>query len=221
MSTAIRVLPGRAGRLRLQHQIATAERGAELLDHKLRILRVERERLTMQLDRTAAAWQNASREADAWLVRGVLLGGERGGRLSAVPALAEVTIEWEQSMGVRYPVKGTCAVPERSPVSPPMDNAALVTARDQHRRALQAGVQQAVIEAADRVLEAEERATRRRLRAIEDRLLPRMREALAGVQLKLDEEEHDDGVRLRWAARHRVAPGRAGTSTDASTRSSG
>jgi V/A-type H+-transporting ATPase subunit D len=195
--------------LRLQHQIATAKRGAELLDNKLRILRLEREGLALQLERTTAAWETASREADIWLLRSVLLGGERAVRLSSDPALAQVDIEWEQSMGVRYPGRAICAVPEPTADSPPVDNAPLVAARDSYRRALRAGVQQAAVEAAARVLEAEERATRRRLRAIEDRLIPRLQEALAVIQFTLEEEEHADGVRLRWAARRRVAVGRS------------
>ena len=79
--------------------------------------------------------------------------------------------------------------------------------------ALAAGVRHAAVEAAARVLEAEEQATRRRLRAVEDRLIPRLHEALVAVQLTLDEEEHEDGVRLRWAARRRVGvdPPAAGT----------
>lgn len=196
--------PGRAGRLWLQHRVSTAEQGAALLDHKLRILRAERERLDLQRQRTATAWEDASREANNWLLRGVLLGGERSVRLSSDQLLADVEICWEQSMGVRYPGEVTCTVPAASADSPPMSNAALVTARECHRRALQAAVQHAAVEAAVQVLEAEERATRRRLRAIQDRWIPRLREALAEVQFKLEEEEHADGVRLRWAAGRRT-----------------
>ena len=201
--------PGRAGRLWLQRRLATAQQGADLLDHKLHILRTERERLALKHERTSTAWEAASREATTWLLRGVLLGGERSVRLSSGHALADVEIAWEQPMGVRYPAEATCAVPEPAADSAPMSNAALVTARECHRRALQAAVEHAVVEAAVQVLEAEERATRRRLRAIEERWIPRLREALAEVQLKLEEEEHADGVRLRWAAGRRTAPGQA------------
>lgn len=198
--------PGRAGRLWLQHRLSTAQQGAALLDHKLRILRTERERLALQEERTAGAWEAASREASTWLLRGVLLGGERAVRLSSDRALAVVEVGWEQPMGVRHPTGATCAVPEQSAASPLTNNAAMVAARESHRRALQAAVQHAAVEAAVRVLEAEERATRRRVRAIEDRWIPRLREALAEVQLKLEEEEHADGVRLRWAAGRQMNP---------------
>jgi V/A-type H+-transporting ATPase subunit D len=91
-------------------------------------------------------------------------------------------------------------VPVPAADAPALLGAALVAVRESHRRALEAAVRQAVVEAALRVLEAEERATRRRLRALEDRWIPRLERALADVQLTLQEEEHADGIRLRWAA---------------------
>lgn len=204
MAKLLHMPPGRAGHLWLQHRFTTAQHGADLLDHKLRILRTEREQLALQQDRMAAEWESASREADMWLLRGVLLGGQRSVRLAAAPAPAEVRILWEQSMGVRYPAEATCTVPDPSPDAPPPSNVALVAARDCYRRAVQAGVQQAAIETAVRVLEEQETATRRRLRAIEDRWIPRLQQALTELQFKLDEDEHNDAVRLRWAAGNRT-----------------
>ena len=195
--------PGRAGRLWLQHRLSTAQRGADLLDHKLRILRAEREQLALERDMMAAEWDSASREAYTWLLRSVLLGGQRSVRLAATPAPAEVRIHWAQSMGVRYPAEATCTVPEPAPDAPPPANAALVAARDCYRRAVAAGVRQAALETAVRALEAQEVATRRRLRAIEDRWIARLQQALADLQFKLDEDEHNDAVRLRWAAENR------------------
>ena len=60
--------------------------------------------------------------------------------------------------------------------------------------------------AAVRVLEAEEGATRRRLRAIEDRWMPRLQQALVQIQLGLEEQEHAEGVQLRWAADRQEGP---------------
>lgn len=207
MRTVARVLhapPGRAGRLWLQHRLVTAQQGANLLDHKLRVLRAERERLTLVQERTAAVWDAASREAEVWLLRGVLVGGERSVRLSSDQGLADVEIVWERQMGVHYPAEATCTGPELVEDPPALGNAAMVTVRECHRRALQAAVQHAAAEAAGRILEAEERATRRRLRAIEERWIPRLLQALAEVQLKLEEDEHADGVRLRWASGQRT-----------------
>ena len=204
MAKVLHMPPGRAGRLWLQHRLSTAQHGAELLDHKLRILRTEREQLALQQDRMAAEWESASREADSWLLRAVLLSGQRSVRLAAAPAPAEVRIAWQQSMGVRYPAEATGTVPAPSPDAPPPGNAALVAARDCYRRAVAAAVQQAAIETAVRVLEAQETATRRRLQAIEDRWVPRLQQALAELQFKLEEDEHTDAVRLRWAAGDRT-----------------
>ena len=199
MPVVVHSPPGRAGRLWLQRRIVTAQQGADLLDHKLRILRSERERLVLRKERTAAAWEAASLEARTWLLRATLVGGERAVRLSSEQALARVEVRWDQPMGVHYPAEARCFPPDASAEPPQTIGAAVVTARESHRRALQAGVEHAAAEAAVRILEAEERATRRRLRAIEERWIPSLRDALAEVQLKLDEEEHADGVRLRWS----------------------
>ncbi len=200
MAGLVHAPPGRAGRLWLQHRLATAERGAALLDHKLRILRIERERFALLERRTAALWEAADREAAEWLLRAVMLGGERSLRLGSAGPTAQVHVVWNQPMGVKYPAEATCVLPGERPDAAPAGSAALVEARERHRRALEAAVEHAAVQAAVRVLAAEERATRRRLRAIEERWVPRLRDSLQATQLKLDEDEHGDGVRLRWAA---------------------
>lgn len=195
-----RVPPGRAGRLWLQHRLDIAGRGAELLDHKLRILHTERARMSLLAERTGETWATAVREADTWLLRGALLGGQRALRLSGGGPPATVDVRWAVSMGVRYPVEAVCAVPARSPGAVPDGSAALVAAREAYVAAVQAAVAHAAAQAAVRVVAAEEAATRRRLRAIEDRWVPRLQEAMSQVRLDLEEQEHTDGVRLRWAA---------------------
>ena len=190
----------------LQRRLAVAERGADLLDQKLRLLHAERQRLSVHAERTGEAWQAAAQEADQWLVRGALLGGQRGIRLAAHPGMADVEVAWTYLMGVRYPSEVRCTpAPSESGASPP-DNAALVAARDAHRRAVEAAVTHAAAAAALRVLEVEEVATRRRLRAIEDRWMPRLQQALAQIQLGLEEQEHAEGVQLRWAAARQEGP---------------
>lgn len=189
----------------LQRRLAVAERGADLLDLKLRLLHAERQRLSLQASRSGEAWQAAVREANRWLVRGALLGGQRGIRLAAREATADVEVTWGYLMGVRYPAGVRCTpAPEEPGAAPP--ESALAVARDAHRRAVEAAVTHAAAEAAVRVLEAEEAATRRRLRAIEDRWMPRLQEALVQVQLGLEEQEHAEGVQLRWAAAQQQDP---------------
>lgn len=204
---AVRHLPpGRAGRIWLQRRLAVAERGSELLDQKLRLLHAERQRLRLHVERTGAVWEDAAHEADRWLVRGALLGGQRGIRLAGSPGTADVEVTWSYLMGVRYPSGVRCTRAADGPDAAPPDNAALVAARDAHRRAVEAAVTHAAAEAALRVLEAEEVATRRRLRAIEDRWIPRLQQALSQIQLGLEEQEHAEGVQLRWAAARQARP---------------
>ena len=190
----------------LQRRLAVAERGADLLDQKLRLLHAERQRLTVQASRSGEAWHTSAREADRWLVRGVLLAGQRGIRLAVQQPPADVEVTWAYLMGVRYPFGVRCTPAPEEPGAAPPDNAALVVAREAHRRAVEAAVTHAAAEAALRVLEAEEAATRRRLRAIEDRWMPRLREALAQIQLGLEEQEHAEGVQRRWAAAQQQDP---------------
>jgi V/A-type H+/Na+-transporting ATPase subunit D len=226
VARAVHAPPGRAGRLWLLDRLVTAQQGADLLDHKLRVLRAERERVALLQERTATVWESSSREADAWLLRGLLVGGERAVRLGSAEAPANVEVLWARKMGVHYPAEATVTLPEPSADSPLAGNAALVVARECHRRALQAAVLHAAVQAAVRVLEAEERSTRRRLRAIRDRWTPQLQQALAEVQLKLEEDEHADEVRLRWASGRQTDPtrsvrGAAGPPTDESSKETG
>jgi len=86
--------PGRGGRLWLQRRLATARRGAGLLDLKVRLLRREEERFTALAQRTGARWEERCAEAERWLLRAAGVGGQRGlrpdGRGAARVAAAEV-----------------------------------------------------------------------------------------------------------------------------------
>lgn len=199
MARLRRVPPGRAGRLWLQHRLAVAERGAELLDQKLRILRTEAQRLVLATESTGRVWAQASEEAATWLTRAALVGGERAVRLAGDGAQSQVDLSWTWTIGVRHPSGVTCTPPVPARDDPPAVNAAVVEARAAHRRALDAAARHAVALAALRLVRAEEVATRRRLRAIDDRWLPLLTSTLRATELDLEEQEHADGVRLRWA----------------------
>jgi V/A-type H+-transporting ATPase subunit D len=205
----IAVPPGRAGRLWLQRRLEVARRGADLLDRKLRILQVELDRLRSSAAQTAAEWDRCHAEADTWLLRAALLGGQRAIRLAAADGFADVTISYAVSMGVRYPASATCATP------PPAawDGPALAAARQAHQAALVAAVRHAGAAEALRVIESEALATRHRLRAVRDRWIPRLEEALVGVTFAIEEQERADAARLRLAATRRagVLAGRTGT----------
>jgi V/A-type H+-transporting ATPase subunit D len=196
---SLRHPPGRAGRLWLRKRLEIARRGSDLLDRKLRILRREQERLALLVQRTGEEWQRTCGDAETWLLRAALLGGQRALRLAGDGAPAEVTVVWAETMGIHYPVQATCAPPgDRGPLAP--RSAALGQAASAHRTALAAALRHAAATAAARTVDDEVAVTRQRLRAIEDRWIPRLQAALAEVELTLDEQERADGVRLRRAA---------------------
>ncbi|MCC5574813.1 V-type ATPase, D subunit [Microtetraspora sp. AC03309] len=207
----LKVPPGRAGRLWLRHRLAALRRGLAVLDRKRRILRRERDRLTRLAARTGEEWEAACREADTWLLRVSLLGGRRAIRLAGGGPLAEVRVEWIDAMGTSYPGRSAFLPPSPVASPPPMVTAALVPAGAACLAALRAGVEHAVAAEAARIVTEEEAMTGRRIRALRDLLLPRLEEALAVVELALDEMERSDGARVRraLAAEPRDHPGSA------------
>lgn len=190
--------PGRAGRSWLRRRLVTAERGREQLDRKLRILFPEQQRLRAQLDRHRAAWVAACAEADRWLVRAALLGGQDGIRDAGTLHPVEVEVAWTTAMGLRYPCDVSLS-PVSDDVALPPVNAAIAPAADAYREALRAGVRTAAAEEAVRRLDAEIALTRRRLRALDQRWIPRLRAELVGLELALEQAEQEDTLRLRRA----------------------
>lgn len=205
--TAASVPPGRAGRVRLARRLATAQRGEEVLNSKLQILRQEQQRLALRLVRTQGEWDERCRDAQERLVQAVLVGGQRSLRAALPEALARVDLTWREEMGVRYPDTARCVLPEREPGEAGPGNAALVVAEEAFRQALEAGVRHAVARSASERVSAEVAVTRRRLRALSARVTPQLTEALSSLELVLEQTEHEDAVRLRWAAGR---PGRTG-----------
>ena len=191
------VPPGRAGRLWLASRLQVARRGAGLLDRKLLILRDEAGRLRDSAAQTAAEWDRCCADAGQWLLRASMLGGQRAVRLGAEGPDAEVRISYGVTMGVRHPAGAACALP--APAT--WDGPALSAARQAHGAALAAAVRHAAAAEALRIVEAEVLATRYRLRAIRDRWIPRLEQALAEVTLAIEEQELADAARLRLAAK--------------------
>jgi len=191
---------GRAGRAWLVARLATAERGAELLDGKLRLLLREQRRYHLRAERSSTAWNRSCAEAETWLVRGALLGGRRAVRDAVPGGQSTVDVSWSIVMGVRHPRDAVVTPGVPAPGAAAPSNSALVQAVSAYRAALDAAAEHAAVESAVRRIDAEVASTRRRLRAIKDRHVPRLRQALTEVELELEELEHADGVRLRWAA---------------------
>lgn len=198
--TTLRIPPGRAGRHRLQHNLAVAVRGADLLEQKLGVLRTRHERLRQTEAAAAAAWDARLREAETWLLRGLVLGGKQALSAASGAVRAEATVEWTASMGVPHPAGCSVDVPERPPDSAAPGNTALVHAETAYRQAVAAAGAYAAAGAATRILAAEVAGTRRRIRALRRHWIPQLEQALGRIGLALEQSEHEDAVRRRWAA---------------------
>jgi V/A-type H+/Na+-transporting ATPase subunit D len=191
------VPPGRAGRIWLVRRLATARRGADLLDRKLRILQIELARLQAAAAQTAADWDQCQADAQTWLLRAALLGGERAIRLAGDGQTADVRVSYVTTMGIRHPETAACTIPPTAT----WDSPVVASARQAHRTALEAAARHAAATAAVRLVDDEVRATRYRLRAVQDRWIPRLEQALAEVTFTIEELERADAARLRLAAR--------------------
>jgi V/A-type H+/Na+-transporting ATPase subunit D len=189
--------PGRAGRIWLVRRLETARRGADLLDRKLRILQSELSRLQAAAAETAGEWDRCQADARTWLLRAALLGGERAIRLADDGQVADVRVSYTTTMGVRHPTTASCAFPPTLT----WDSPVLARTRNAHRAALEAAAMHAAALAAVRMVDDEVRATRYRLRAVRDRWIPRLEQALAEVSFAIEELERADAARLRLAAR--------------------
>lgn len=202
-----RVPPGRGGRLRLQHSLGTALRGADLLERKLRLL-LDRERaLRRTAEEAGRAWRDSLAEAETWCVRGLLLGGERA-LFDAAPAdRAGVDVEWTALMGVSYPSSVSWTAPVRSPAERTPGNTALTHAETAYRAAVRAAAEHSAARTAAELIAAEAERTRQRVRALRRHWIPQLAHELAAVELALEEAEHEETVRRRWAASSRNRDG--------------
>jgi V/A-type H+-transporting ATPase subunit D len=102
-------------------------------------------------------------------------------------------------MGLSYPSDARLVNAAPPPTSPP-GNAAVVRAARAFEAALVAAIRSAAADEAVRRLDAEIATTRGRVRALEKRWLPLLQEALAQVELSLEQAEQEEGSRLRRAA---------------------
>jgi V/A-type H+-transporting ATPase subunit D len=214
------VPPGRAGRLWLQSRLVAAQRAADLLERKLRVLRAEQAHLAEVSRDTARQWRESWAAADRWAARTALLGGWRELRLATPAAPAQVSVAWRQLMGTRCPDSAPCQLAEPGAGERGPGTAAGVQAGAALRAAVRAAADDAVAQTALRVVNAEVTATRRRLRAITDRRVPALTATLQARLRELDENERMETVRLRWAAarQERDAAGRRAASAEEAQR---
>jgi len=201
MATVGRIPPGRAGRMWLRRRLATAQRGRDQLDRKLHILIPELQRRRLQADQWQRQWAQACQNADTWLLRAVLLGGQDALRNAAALQPTQIEVTWTTAMGVNYPADARLApgTPRPSTMTPPTGNAAIEPATAAFRTALLAAIRAAAAEEAVRRVDTEIAVTRRRLRALDKRWLPSLHEALTHLEMSLEQAEQEDGMRLRRA----------------------
>lgn len=197
----IRVPPGRAGRIWLERRLATAQHAGELLKEKLAILNHEEQRLAQRAAEGAEEWRRLCAESETWTLRAALLSSRRALRIASDGTSAQADIAMGLTMGIEHPVSGAVRL-ERQQDVPVTGSAAVTQAEEAARAAVEAALSAAVAFAALRTLRREMASTRRTLRAVEQRWIPRLSSALAEVRLELDELERAEGLRHRWAASH-------------------
>ena len=201
---------GRAGRIRVERRLVMARHGADLLDRKRQIMTDELEHLQLDAARALEEWETCARDAARWSQRVASLDGHRGIRGAAPTEPAELEITWGTAMGVEFPEDARCTIP---PVGVRGGSSALVYAVAAHEAALAAGARCAAAERAVHLVQAELVATRTRQRAVEHRWIPRLERELATIRRRLDEQELEEALRLRWAADSRPDVRGHGTST--------
>ncbi|WP_298460810.1 V-type ATP synthase subunit D [uncultured Cellulomonas sp.] len=200
MPSLAHVPPGRAGRLWLRRRLGTAERGRDQLERKLRVLAPELERRRLHRDQRHRQWAADCRDAQVWVLRAGLLGGQDALDRAAPARPVEVRLRWSTTVGVTYPVEAELVdlAPDAT-LGRTVGNAAVEPAAAAFRRALLAGVEAAAADEALRRVEEEARTTRRRLRALEQRWLPWLQDRLTTVESALEQAEQEDAARLRHA----------------------
>jgi V/A-type H+/Na+-transporting ATPase subunit D len=202
---ALRIPPGRAGRTWLIGRLEIARRGAELLDRKRRALL--REQASVHAEAAAArhAWHEAAANAQLWSARAAILDG--AGRLELlarhVDAQASLQLSWSNLMGARLPTTEQIAVPNPPPLSALGGSSATVIAARACCEATRAAARYAAAERAEAELSAELGRAARRLRALQQRWIPQHEQALAQLDLALDESQREQAARVRWLTHRR------------------
>jgi V/A-type H+-transporting ATPase subunit D len=184
----------------VRHRLEIANRGATLLERKLRALTGEHRRMADRARLSEMAWTSRAREARTWLLRAELFDGQRGLRLASADGDASVVVTWASTMGLRYPAQASYLPPiEGSPASAVVGSAALVRAEQAHRAAVEAALQHAADQAAVQRMSTEIAQTRQRVRALRQHWIPLLDEAANRLELELEERERGEAVARRWA----------------------
>jgi V/A-type H+-transporting ATPase subunit D len=200
--SAVRHPPGRSGRLWLERRLAVARRAADLLDRKRQALISETERMRVLSERAQRNWGAAMGETRSWAARAAALTGEeQGEELTAhLGGHAAARVGWRSIMGVAYPAEVSIELPAGT-AAPLAGTAAYDELEGAARRALAAALESAAATRAYALLRDELAHTARRQRLIDKRRVPDLAEQLRSLEQRLEEQERDEGVRVRWVAR--------------------
>jgi len=204
---ALRIPPGRAGRTWLVARLEIAARGAELLDRKRQALLREQLRLRRELAEARSAWNAAAADVAQWTARSAILDGSVRLELLVrhVQGHAAVELSWSNLMGARLPAAAGIEFPEAPPLSALGASSAMVLLDRACREAALAAVRCAAAERAEAEVSAELGRAVRRLRALEDRWIPQHKQALAQLDLALDESQREQSARVRWLIQRRAS----------------
>ena len=199
----MRNLPaGRMARLWLRSRLGVASRAVNVLEQKIHALTREQRRLRHHAEEAERSWNDALREADRWLVRAAVIGGDPqiGLARSQVEGAADAQIRWRSLMGVTYPAEVSLVTPDTRALGSVAHSAALPFAAKAYARAVRLALDHSAAARALHLLESELRLTRRRLRGLENRWVPLLTRTLLEVELRLAEEEREEMVRSKWIA---------------------
>jgi|SRR5579862_5172670 len=201
----LRVPPGRAGRIWLVKRLEIARRGAELLDRKRQALLRERGRVRQEAAEARRAWEDAVGQVRLWSARTAMLDGAARIELLArhVQEPASVQLAWSNLMGARIPSTDATTIPEPPPLSALGGSSAAVLLARAACEATRAAARHAAAERAQEELSSELARAARRLRALEQRWIPQHEQALARLDLALDESGREQAARVRWLTRRR------------------
>jgi len=197
---SLRIPPGRAGRTWLLARIEVARRGAELLDRKRQVLLAEQMRMRAKVAQTRDEWFEAAAQVEAWTRRaGIVDGAIRLELLTRhVQEPASLELSWRNLMGAQLPDAKAIDVPDPLSVSALGGSSAAVLLAHACCHATRAAARYAVAERAEAELSAELARAARRLRALRDRWIPQHEQALAALDLTLDEAQREQAIRIRW-----------------------
>ncbi len=200
---ALRIPPGRAGRIWLVRRLDVARRGAELLDRKRQVLLRELARVRTEAADAERAWHDAAAQVALWSARAAILDGPGRLELLARHAQQPASFEllWTNLMGARLPSVERIDIPEPPPLSALGGSSATVLLARACAVATRAAVRYVALQRAEAELSAELQRAARRLRALQNRWIPQHEAALASLDLALDESQREQSARARWVLR--------------------